>query len=179
MFYVPDDKDAVHLEPVAPTPLGGAPCPSVLASEHLLLLCYVCDIQSRRPSHSEPLGLDVAVYDFAIIELRPPRTYFSLPLGDETRYAHPLICRGPDPLDSGVVRIENSSLIRRLISAQYVHQRPFPQAYDKSKHWVFAFKDSMFEVVADEMRIHQITGPFGVARSEMRRIFGEHRPDHP
>ena len=95
-----------------------------------------------------------------------------MPVGDEFREAHPLVGRGPAVLD-GVVRVENSSLIRRLLSAQYIHHAPYPQAYDNSKHWIFVFKDSIFEIVAKSFTVREFRGLHGQAWEQVRAIFRE------
>jgi hypothetical protein len=103
-----------------------------------------------------------------IVDFRSPAAFFSVPLGNETLEAHPLAYRGL--LSYRVFRVENSSLIRRLVSAQYVHSRPFPGAFADSKHYIFTFHDSVFEAVADGVSVRTFPGSIRDAQEEMLEL---------
>lgn len=166
MLYTPDERDSVHEESDIPFPVGGAPLPSILATEERLLLSYYSEITSSIVSRHKPVMVNEGFKGtVVIVDFRLPVAYLSVPLSNETLEAHPLARRGL--VSYGVFLVESSSWIRRLIAAQYVHSRPFPGAYEKSKHYIFTFHDSVFEAVADGVSVRTFPGSIRDAQEEM------------
>lgn len=169
MLYTPDERDTVHEERDIPYPVGGAPLPSLVSTEDRLLLSYYSDIISPGASPRNPVIVNEGFMGtIAIVDFRRYMAYFSVPISNETLHAHPLAYRGL--FSYGVFRVENSSFIRRLVAAQYVHRTPFPAAYAKSKHYIFTFHDSLFEAVADELSVRTFPGSMRDAQQEMLEL---------
>jgi hypothetical protein len=165
MLYTPDDRDRV-LEEDVPYPVPGAPLPSILATEERLLLSYYSEIrQLSPPSDRSVLVNSGFTGTVVIVDFRLHVAFFSVPLSNETLHAHPLAYRGLASYRA--FRVENSSLIRRLVAAQYVHARPYPGAFENKKHYVFTFHDSLFEAVADGISVRTFAGSIREAQVEM------------
>lgn len=154
MLYTPNKDDTVHLEKGIPPPDGGAPLPFVVSTEDRLLLAYYRGFEFNNEDNVPVIVDQSTEGSIVVVDFQRPMSYFSVPLSDETLVAHPLAYHGL--IGYGVYRVDNSSWIRRLVSAQYVHPRPRPQAYDDSKHYIFVFHDSVLECVADGLE-HWIT----------------------
>jgi hypothetical protein len=169
MLYVPDEKDRVSEEGDVPFPVPGAPLPSVLATEDRLLLSYYSEIHAPYGAPSKPMlvteGFSGTV---VIVDFRLPAAFASMALSNETLEAHPLAHRGLTSYR--VFRVESSSWIRGLVAAQYVHARPFPGAFDRSRHYIFTFHDSVFEAIADGASIRSFPGSIREAQQEMLDI---------
>ena len=171
MLYTPDERDEIHGEHDLPVPVAGAPSPSILATEERLLLSYYTEIRIPAASPRKPLLVNEGVTGtVAIVDFRLPAAFFSVPLSNETLEAHPLAHRGEGLKSCGVFRVENSTLIRRLIAAQYVHARPYPGAFASTKHYIFTFHDSVFEAVADGISVRTFPGSIRDAQNEMLEL---------
>jgi len=169
MLYTPDERDRVHEETDIPSPVPGAPLPSILATEERLLLSYYSEIRPFSMSSNRPVLVNEGFKGtVVIVDFLSPAAFFSVALSNETLEAHPLAYRGL--LSNRVFRVENSSLIRRLITAQYVHPRPFPGAYESSRHYIFTFHDSVFEAVADGVSVRTFPGSIRDAQNEMLEL---------
>jgi len=169
MLYTPDERDQIHEERDVPFPVPGAPLPSILATEERLLLSYYSEIRSSGTHSKKPVLVnDGFTGTVVIVDFRSPAAFFSVPLSNETLEAHPLAYRGL--LSYRVFRVESSSLIRRLIAAQYVHPRPFPGAYESAKHYIFTFHDSVFEAVANGVSVRTFPGSIRDAQNEMLEL---------
>lgn len=169
MLYTPDERDYVHEETDIPAPVPGAPLPSILATDETLLVSYYSEIRLSGASSQKPILVNAGFKGTVVIaDFRSPVAFFSVPLSNETLEAHPLAYRGL--LSYRVFRVENSSLIRRLIAAQYVHPRPFPGAFKDSKHYIFTFHDSVFETVADTVSVRTFPGSIRDAQEEMLEL---------
>src|ERR1039457_2470863 len=122
MLYTPDERDTVFEAANLPPPVNGAPLPTVLATEHRLLLAYYINLWLPEPASNKRLSMPVLVHQsslgsIAVVDFRRPATFFSLPVSDETFDGHPLAFRGLTT--PGVFRVEDSSLIRQLKAVQY------------------------------------------------------------
>jgi hypothetical protein len=169
MLYTPDERDTIHEETDIPPPVPGAPLPSVLATEERLLLSYYSEIHSPSASAHKPVLVNEGFRGtVVIVDFHLPAAFFSVPLSNETLEAHPLAYRGL--VNYRVFRVENSSWIRQLIAAQYVHARPFPGAFEKTKHYIFTFHDSVFEAVADGVSVRTFPGSIRDAQEEMLEL---------
>ena len=148
MFYQVTSDTAVP-EHGAPRPCYGAPLPFTISEEERLLLAYYVEpIVGEPPGMGPPVVVSSSTEaEIAVIDFWNPHAFFSAPVSDEVFDAHPLAYRGLSA--GGVFRVDESSWIRRLVAIQYAHRRPLPGVYDQSKHYIFAFKDSIFECVAN------------------------------
>jgi hypothetical protein len=138
--YEVDGHDKVVLLEELPQPDPGAPMPALVAAEHRLELGYI----ARPP---EPFGEErIAVATF----VRPYAHMFGPP-NDEAFEGHPLAARGLEPY--GCYRIESSSWIRRLERMNAVHPYHRAEEFARRTHYVFAFHDTTFECVADDVQV--------------------------
>jgi hypothetical protein len=133
MLYTPNADDTVCPEEGIPRPDAGAPMPFVAATEERLLLAYYGDFFPRSPDGVPVIVNPVTPGSVVVVDFKRPHSYFSVPLSNETLHAHPLVYRGRGLYRYGAYRVD-SSWIRRLISAQYVHPRPLPGVYKDSRH---------------------------------------------
>jgi hypothetical protein len=166
MLYTPDERDAAIELTDFPRPLSGAPLPTILATEHRLLLAYYTTLWEPEPPSNKRSKMPVLVGEstlgtIAIVDFRPPASFFSVPVSNETFDAHPLAFRGL--AGCGVFRVENSSWIRRLVAVQYHHSKPYPGAFSDTKHYIFVFHDSIFEAAADDVDTRALQGSMGDA----------------
>jgi hypothetical protein len=142
MLYTPDERDTVIAETDLPAPLGGAPIPTVFATEHRLLLGYYIRLWDPEPARRRTmpnLVSESSLGTITVADFRRPVAFFSTPVSNEAFDAHPLAFRGL--AGDGVFRVENSSLIRRLLAIRHA-----PGAFSEMKHYIFVFHDSIFEV---------------------------------
>jgi hypothetical protein len=170
MLYTPDERDTVIREAGFPPPLDGAPWPTVVATEHRLLLAYYTEVWHPEPAPKKRLQMPLLVSEsslgtVAIVDFRHPVAFFSVPVSNKTFDAHPLAFRGL--AGYGVFRVENSSWIRRLAAIQYCHDRPNPGALSPKRHYIFVFHDSVFEAAADALEVKNLQGSMGDAQDQM------------
>ena len=163
MLYTPDERDTVIAETELPPPLGGAPLPTVFATEHRLLLAYYVRLLDPEPGRRRTMPALVSessLGTITIADFRRPVAFFSTPVSNEAFDAHPLAFRGL--AGDGVFRVENSSFIRRLLAT-----RPYPGAFSELKHYIFVFHDSIFEVAAKDLELRAVEGSMQDAENEM------------
>jgi hypothetical protein len=152
--YAPDERDRVVPLADAPQSDGGAPLPTILASDCRLLLVYLLQDTpegwdgTRAPRIVSPESEDMPV---AVVEFRRPHAHIFGPPNDEVFSGHPLSGRGLSPYGAYVV--EESSWIRALERMSSVHAHHKPEHFWKLTHYVFAFHDSTFECVAYEFSV--------------------------
>jgi hypothetical protein len=176
MLYTTDERDTVFEETEFPPPLSGAPLPMVFATEHRLLLAYYTKLWEREPPSNKRFNMPVLVSEsslgtITIVDFRRPAAFFSVPVSNETFDAHPLAFRGLTSY--GVFRVEDSSWVRRLRSAQYHHRKPYPGAFSDLKHFIFVFHDSIFEAAANEFKTRTVEGSMVDAQDEMLQSMRE------
>ncbi len=107
----------------------------------------------------------------AVVEIcRYSITKFGYP-NDEARPGHPLHPRGLDS-DDGVYEVLNSSWVAELTKQNRVR---FPFTPDsKQRHFIINFHDSLFECVADDLRVTLRTEPYEQVFHELgARILSE------
>ena len=139
-MYAIDERDRVILIDALPQPDVGAPIPVLVADEDRVALAYVA--RPTQPSHDE----SITVAEF----VRPCAHMFGPP-NDEAFEGHPLAGRGLEPY--GVFRIEDSSWLRGLEQMNSVHEHHSAEAFAQLAHYVFAFHDSTFEIIAADIDI--------------------------
>jgi hypothetical protein len=167
-MYTVDELDTVVKLYDAPSPDVGAPLPTMVCDEHKLFLAYIASSHggkriTKHPVEVSPHSRNVAI---AIVSfLRPGARMFGPP-NDEAFTGHPLASRGLMPY--AVFEVEQSSWIRQLERMNRVHPNHNPQLFFGSRrHFVFAFHDSTFEVVADGWEVELISGSMRSALATM------------
>src|SRR5690348_3320453 len=112
----------------------------------------------------EPTSPDQLV---ALGQFEWPSAHFLGPPNDEAFTGHPLAGRGPGP--DGVFEVRYSSWVRQLERMNSVHPRHQPAAYQRLRHFVFAFHDSTFECVAERFTFQVRGGSLTAAVEELAR----------
>jgi hypothetical protein len=168
-MYNVDDRDEVIEHRDIPQSSTGAPLPAVVATEHRLLLAYLLQVTDPEwDGHTvrsvEPTSRDQLV---ALVEFEWPDAHFFGPPNDEAFNGHPLAGRGLEPY--GVFEIRHSSWVRQLERMNSVHPRHQPAAYERLRHFVFAFHDSTFECVAERFSFQVRVGSIATAVEELAR----------
>jgi hypothetical protein len=130
-LYSVDDRDHV-VELELPQMDPGATTPEVAAEDLAVTLTY--------------RGLDGGRI---VCEFELPIAHYLGPPNDEAFEGHPLYERGLEPY--GVFEVLESSWIRRLEEMNRIHDRHDPSWFRTFRHFVFAFHDSTFEVIARGM----------------------------
>lgn len=130
----------------------GAPMPQLLVNDYEALLAFIisepaldCDGShsvSRDLAHSAPLAL-VQFERCLSAKLGAPN--------DEVFGGHPLSGKGLEPY--AAQRVVNSAWLRELEAINAVHPRYAPAQWRDLNHYVFWFKDSTFECIAQSYQI--------------------------
>jgi hypothetical protein len=168
-MYVVDELDTVVQLHDAPWPDVGAPMPVILCNEHDLFLAYIVAAQETggcRQLSPRMDGLPIAVVKFLFCYahmLGPPN--------DEAFMGHPLASRGLERY--AVFEVKQSSWIRQLERMNAVHPSHKPELFVGYRHFVFAFHDSTFEVVADGFEVQLMSGSMRSAVSKMVEMFSQ------
>jgi hypothetical protein len=157
-MYVVDKQDVVAELSALPQSSVGAPCPVVLAGEHFLHLAYyveACpegwDGSSARVVDESSEGETCALVRFAKVA-----AHMFGPPNDEAFSGHPLAARGLKPY--AAFEIFKSSWVRGLERMNSVHPYHRPERFAKYRHFIFAFHDSVFECVAEDLAVSVHTG---------------------
>jgi hypothetical protein len=133
--------------------IGGAPLPSVVATEQqTFLIYYLQDVPPGWDGTSvRVVGPDSDGERVAIISFKRCIAHMFGPPNDEAFEGHPLAKFGLHP--HGVFRIENSSWVRTLEQMNAVHPHHKPETILSLSHYIFAFHDSTFECIASAYKI--------------------------
>lgn len=168
-MYVIDDSDTVEKLHDVPWPNVGAPLPLILCDEMNLFLAYIANKDGRRGRELSPKSGGVPV---AIVKFLSPDAHMFGPPNDEAFEGHPLAGRGLEPY--AVFEVQGSSWIRQLERMNAVHPNHNPERFlANRRHFVFAFHDSTFEVVADAFEVQLIFGSMRSALSRLVEMIGE------
>jgi hypothetical protein len=152
--YPIDERDTLVALNDVPGPRSGAPMPLVLADDTMLLLSYFPSDVSPGDDQNE---------SSALLEFHVPLMHLLGPPNDEAIKGHPLWRRGLDSY--AAYRVEQSSLLRRFATMNYVHPRNDPAMFDGFHHYILTFEDSTFECLAQSYTVSVET----VASDEDRR----------
>jgi len=156
-MYSVDEKDTVVQRNDLPQSSVGAPCPMVLSGEHLLHLAYYLEEREEGWGGSTIRIVDEHSQEelCALVHFKHAIAHMFGPPNDEAFNGHPLAQRGLKPYS--VFEVNESSWIRKLKHMNSVHPYHRPERFDKYRHYVFAFHDSVFECVAEsfELSIHR------------------------
>lgn len=122
----------------------GSPDPLIEASEHRLILRYLVwepplDLATLSDDH------DVGERE-AVVEFARPYAHFFGPPNEEVISGHPYAFLGLKPY--AVFEVRNSDWIEEMRSRNAIHSRHSDARFTERRHFIFAFHDSTFEVVA-------------------------------
>ena len=133
------DRDRVHELADVPCPAWGAPEPLVLANEDTLVVAYLsAGLTSGGAESAAPTGTTIVVFHqcYAI--------HFGQP-NDEAFASHPAD-QGLRPY--GAFELEHSSWLRGLETRNRAHPHHDPEQFQRLRHWVWTFRDSVLECAA-------------------------------
>ena len=134
-MYTVDRHDRVEELKNFPQQSVGAPVPLLLTDDNALVLAY---------------RLESEVDELAIVEFEAAIAHYLGPPNDEALSGHPLYKKGLGPY--GVYEVQNSSWIRALERMNRVHPKHLPRMYDRYRHFIFTFHDTIFECIAHGVR---------------------------
>jgi hypothetical protein len=155
-LYTVDDLDQLVELLSVPKQEPNVPDPAVFAKESLLVLSYW--ERDDPPLHPTTQPMAAVVFEYP---------YFHLfgPPNDEAISGHPLYNR--NLLPGRAYTVKRSSLVRHLEKMNSVHRNHDPRRYDALTHYLFTFRDSVFECVA---KAHKATTE-GVGIEKESRTF--------
>ena len=130
------DKDVVVELTDVPSSDSGAPEPALFVDERRVVLAYF-----KSPADEGQIAYINFLHCWA--------HYFGGP-NDETLHGHPLYTRGLKPY--AIAEVKTSSWIRSLERINSVHPHHNPERFQRLRHFIFAFHDSMFECVAESFQ---------------------------
>jgi hypothetical protein len=170
-MYQVDDKDKVVELKDVPQFSVGSPMPILLCDEQKTYLSYLIhyeiDYENPKPEYFERKGEAIAIVEFELCSNKR----FGSP-NDEAINGHPLYSIGLGSY--GVYEIQNSSWLRQLEIMNRVHHNHRPETFEKYKHFIFTFHDSMFECIAQSFKIDIHSGSLESCLTEMqKRLFFE------
>jgi hypothetical protein len=170
-MYQVDEKDKVVELDGVPQSCVGSPMPFLIVNEHKTFLAYLLqdsiDYDNPPPDFFEQKGESIAIVEFEFCS----NHRFGSP-NDEAINGHPLYSRGLGSY--GVYEIQNSSWLRQLEIMNRVHHNHRPETFEKYKHFIFTFHDSMFECIAQSFKIDIHSGSLESCLTEMqKRLFFE------
>ena len=166
-MYSVDQNDRVEeLRDVAQSSVG-APSPAVIADEHRVFAAYLVEASSMSREGSGIRVVDPSLADetVALVSFVRPRAHFFGPPNNEAFSGHPLAARGLHPY--AAFEVHESSWIRRLERMNSVHRLHRAAAFQKLRHFIFAFHDSTFECVAEGFQIEVRGGSLASAITEL------------
>jgi hypothetical protein len=167
-MYSIDDRDTVIEITDIPPWDTGAPLPTLMCTDHRLVLTYF--IQEAGPWHpvSQPGIRDASPQIDERVALVEFVDYLSVMFGfpnDEAFLGHPLAKRGLRHY--GAFRVADSSWIRSLAQLNTVHPNHYPGLFEGYAHFILAFHDSTFECIAEDYVVTIVDGPRSRHFSEM------------
>ena len=131
-MYQIDDGDRVVEVAISPDHDASGPMPMILATDNDLLLCCETSLGG------ETLAL--------LRSLHPYAHYCGSP-NDEALEGHPLYPRGLKSY--GIFEVESSSWVRSLERMNSVHPGHGSDRFQNLRHFMFTFRDTCFECVAE------------------------------
>lgn len=144
----------------------GAPIPVVLSDKRQTFLCYYVEGLSEDWDGTalKSVGADTADETVAIVTFKACKVHkFGRP-NDEAISGHPLHKKGLKPYR--VFKVLASSWIAELERMNSVHPYHDKKRFESLSHFIFGFKDSTFECVAE-------SAAFEVRAGSMRSIVQE------
>jgi hypothetical protein len=169
------DQDRVREIESAPRPDVGAPLPAVVANEDDILLAYI--VSEPDPnwdgSYVDVVSSSSPDERIAIVRFVDAYAHVFEPPNDEAFSGHPLSSRGLRPYS--VSMVDHSSWLRSLERMNSVHPYHRPEGFSKYHHYIFAFHDSTFECIAEDLSFKLHRGSMRSAVELMAATLG--RPD--
>lgn len=164
---VPTDEEDIIVElKDIPRSDTGAPMPVVFSDEHTTLLGYTeqefIDWSTARP---EDIRGSSTIIEFKFCASQT----FGSP-NDEAIHGHPLHKKGLKSYSA--VEVVKSSWIKKLERMNSVHDRHDPKRFERYRHFIFTFHDSMFECVAESYSVCQMNCTYLEMLMEMHRQIG-------
>jgi hypothetical protein len=141
-----------------PFPSTDAPKPLVLASEDTLVVAYL------------PLGPVSPARTVMVAFRQCYGVHFGLP-NDEAFSSHPLADRGLRPC--GAFEVEHSSWVHGLDLRNRAHPRHDPEQFQRLRHWVWTFRDSVLECASLSYQVVDVPGRPGEAIPRMQALLQE------
>lgn len=157
------DRDLVHELAEVPCPSSGSAEPLVLASEDTLVLAYV----SAPPGSDQPVGAGTAPSTTTMVVFRQCyASHFGQP-NDEAFSTHKAD-GGLRPY--GAFELEHSSWLRGLEMRNRAHPHHDPERFQRLRHWVWTFHDSVLECAALSYTVTDSPGRPGEAIPRMQAL---------
>jgi hypothetical protein len=171
-MYSIDEHDRVVALSDLPRSSVGAPLPIVVAAEARVILAYL--VEAVDPAWDgrtvRIVTHDAADEILSLVAFTRPYAHYFGPPNDEAFAGHPLAKRGLHPC--GTFEIEQSSWIRQLAELNSVHPHHDARRFSRLRHFVFAFHDSIFECIAEDLHIDVRGGSIASAATELSaRLF--------
>ncbi len=169
-MYQVDDRDRVVELKDFPQSSVGAPCPLVLSDEYVTVVAFYLHTVEPSWDGTTPrsIGPDTSGEEVAIVRFEPSHAILFGPPNDEAFSGHPLAKRGLEPYSAVVV--ENSSWVRGLERMNAVHRNHRPETFNKHRHFILSFHDSVFECVADGFTVERFVGSVNSALPRMAEL---------
>jgi hypothetical protein len=149
LMYTVQKHDQVHELDDVPFPDPTAPNPLVLADGATLVIAY----RSAPSTGHADAGCRQSNATCLVVFRDCFAIHFGLP--NEHAFAtHSLPDRGLRPY--GAFEVENSSWIRGLEERNRGHPRHDPQLFDRLRHWVWTFHDTVLECAASSYLAEEV-----------------------
>lgn len=156
-MYSIGEKDRVKQLKDVPKSDVGAPMPTLLAAEHLLVLAYrIAEPDPNWDGTYINVVSNESSETVAVIEFHRPSLHMFGPPNDEAFDGHPLTKRGLRPYST--VEILDSSWLQLRIEMNRVHRYHSDAMFADLRHFIFAFHDSTFECLARDLTISRMRG---------------------
>jgi hypothetical protein len=138
----------------------GAPCPAVIATEHLLVLVFELEDQDLDGDDTTSVDAETDSYAerCAVIQFERPSIHKFGPPNDETFEGHRLARKGLRPY--GAYEVMHSAWIQELEQLNAIHPLHNRERFLAGKrHFIITFHDSVFECVARGYSVKLASGP--------------------
>jgi hypothetical protein len=164
LMHTFEERDRVHELADIPCPSSAAPEPLVLANEDTLVVAYV----SAAPASEQTAGVGAPAPAKTTIVVfhQCYATHFGQP-NDEAYASHPAD-RGLRPY--GAFEVEHSSWLRGLAMRNRAHPHHDPERFQRLRHWVWTFQDSVLECAALDYAATDAPGRPGEAIPRMQAL---------
>ena len=131
----------------------GSPMPHLIVNDCRALLSFLIAEPSPNRSGSTPAGRDWpdGVEPMALVEFERCQSAKLGAPNDEVFSGHPLSGKGLKPY--AAQRVVNSIWLKELETINRVHSRYNPAHWRHLNHYIFWFKDSTFECIAESFKI--------------------------
>jgi len=162
-------KDKVVKLEGLPQSSVGAPCPTVIADEHHLMVAFYLEVRDDKLDGTtvRVVGPETEGEPFAIVTFKGTLAYFHGPPNDEAFGGHPLAKRGLGPY--GAFEVKNSTWLQHLTKMNRVHPYHKDAHYAAYRHLILTFHDTTFECIT---KTYEIVAGVGSLRGAMDTMIG-------